>query len=124
MPCTLPLRNPVELVVYPGSSCTIDPVTPWDGQTCCDLDQTMVILSVYRTEMVVHPARLTNRFRVESLSVVKHNLGTFKVPGVDNRRVFGLQMAVKSERLFGHMERVTSLEGNDNGERLHVARQD
>jgi hypothetical protein len=84
----------------------------------------MVILSVYRTEMVVHPARLTNRFRVESLSVVKHNLGTFKVPGVDNRRVFGLQMAVKSERLFGHMERVTSLEGNDNGERLHVARQD
>ena len=56
--------------------------------------------------------------------MVKHNLGAFKVPGIDNRRMFGLQMAVKSESLLGDMKRVTGLEGNDDGKRLHVARQD
>ena len=79
---------------------------------------------VNQHKFILQSARLTNRFRIESFSVVKHNLGAFKVPGVNNRRVFGLQMAVESESLFGDMKRVTGLEGNDDGERLHVARQD
>jgi len=80
--------------------------------------------SVNQRKFILQSAQLTNRFRVESFTVVEHNFGTFKVPGVDDRRMFGLQMAVESESLFGDMKRVTGLEGNDDGKRLHVARQD